>query len=133
MNRLLLAASIFLTIPSCGLANTEVDMAFGVDQELYSQLGRVVLERLYPLESTPDWGRADFASAVDGHGRKFVYVGFDTVQTPGANVVFEVCASSKWPGFVMAGMTNSVEEFRTIHDNKLADYPHACNESGRED
>lgn len=108
-------------------------MPFGMDREVYLQLGKVVLERIYPIDAVPDWGKVVVASAIDGHGRRFVYVGFDLAKTPGASVVFEVCANSKWPGLVMTGMVDSVAEFLTIQDNELADYPYACNESRRED
>lgn len=114
------------------------DPATDFDREAYRQLGRIALERIVPVKLSLDWSNPTFASATDGHGRRFLFIGFPAMSDGNAaEVVFEICAASRWPGLVMSGAQSDLErsraDFLSIQGNPQADYPHACNEGRRED
>lgn len=110
---------------------------FRFDASLYEQFGKFAIQRVYPVKIMPDFSKPAMASAIDGSGRRFIYVGFEGLpNTSGAAVVFELCDDNRWPVLVLGpdetrhnhhiNIKQELNNFLHIRGDKAADYPHGC-------
>lgn len=75
------------------------------------------------------------SSAIDGHGRRFIYVSFPEKDGPrGFEVIFEVCSARavSWIDMApvvyspVADVVSALRDFESMRGDPKADYPKGC-------
>ena len=111
--------------------------AVAFDRSLASDLSIAYLRayfRMSPNSAPPydlEYSNPILASAIDGQGRKFVFVAYKNKgEKAGASMRLEVCGSMidlqpSWYGGSL-DVDKDLKEFQSMSGDKTADYPGAC-------